>query len=444
MSVCGSLCVQHCALRPPENVGNRVSEVMHCLLYMCSLVLSRNETEGIVRDVDNAFALDTRNWTHSMAQEFDVSNCTMMDRARRLDRSPPPRYTVPINGYLFPILVFLTVVNNSLVCIVLLKRHMRNPTNAILVAMAITDMLTGLFPIPVFIYFYGTERFHEWVPYDWCLMIDFFMEYIPTIFHTASIWLTMALAIQRYIIVCHSFKARTWCTIENVRNGTIAIYIVATLSQITRFFESYPVETVRVSSLVPNTTVSACIMEFRPWFQTNMNLYFNFYYWFRVIFIHLIPCVSLVLLNALLIHAIRVAQKRRMQLLRQNKKSESRKLKESNCTTLMLVAVVGLFLLVEFPLGLLMVFLIIDKTFNVVIIESDVLTVLSLFSNFFILLSYPLNFFIYCGMSKQFRETFKRLFTGGDMPIEREYSQYTTVPTENGKSTAVTGDETAL
>ena len=271
--------------------------------------------------------------------------------------------------------MFLTVINNSLVCLVLLKPHMRSPTNAILVAMALTDMLTGVFPVPVFIYFYATERFHEWVPYDWCLMLDFFMEYIPTIFHTASIWLTMALAIQRYIYVCHSFKARTLCTIQNVRTGTIAIYIVAILSQITRFFESYPVETIRISSLNPNVTVSACVMEYRPWFNRNMNLYFNIYYWFRVIFIHLIPCVSLVVMNALLIYAMRVAQQRRMQLLRQNKKSESRKLKESNCTTLMLVAVVGLFLLVEFPLGLLMVFLIMGKTFEMIIIQIEILSV---------------------------------------------------------------------
>ena len=298
----------------------------------------------------------------------------------------PHRYTVPINGFLSPILVFLTVVNNSLVSIVLLKPHMRSPTNAILVAMALSDMFTGLFPVPVFIYFYATERFHEWVPYNWCLLVEFFMEYIPTIFHTASIWLTMALAIQRYIYVCHSFKARTLCTIQNVRRSTLAIYILATLSQITRFFESYPVETIRVSSLNPNITVSACLMEFRPWFVRNMNMYFNIYYWFRVIFIHLIPCVSLVVMNAMLIYAMRVAQHRRMQLLRQNNKGESRKLKESNCTTLMLVAVVGLFLLVEFPLGLLMFFLIIGKTFNVVIVQSDVFavsqTILLLFQNY--------------------------------------------------------------
>ncbi|KAH9509889.1 hypothetical protein Btru_045532 [Bulinus truncatus] len=78
---------------------------------------------------------------------------------------------------------------------------------------------------------------------------------------------------------------------------------------------------------------------------------------------------------------------------------------------------------------------------------SNFFILLSYPLNFFILLSYPLNFFIYCGMSKQFRETFKRLFTGAEMPAEREYSQYMTMPTENGKTTvetAITGDETAL
>ena len=109
----------------------------------------------------------------------------------------------------------------------------------------------------------------------------------------------------------------------------------------------------------------------------------------------------------------------------------------------MLVAVVGLFLLVEFPLGILLILMIISNTFDIEILDRPTFQTLSLFSNFFILLSYPLNFFIYCGMSKQFRETFKRLFTGGGVPMDREYSQYMTLPTENGK-TATTGDETAL
>lgn len=269
----------------------------------------------------------------------------------------------------------MTVINNSLVCIVLLKPHMRSPTNAILVAMALSDMFTGLFPIPIFMHFHATERFYEWVPYNWCYPIQMFSLHLPTIFHTASIWLTMALAIQRYIYVCHSFKARTWCTIRNVIYGTVAIYVVSTLTHITRFFEGYNVDTEIPSKTHPDHYVSACVFRYQSFLEGNLDLYFNIYFWFRVVFINLMPCVSLVVMNALLIYAMRVARIRRKQLLRQNKNSESRKLKESNCTTLMLVTVVGLFLLVEFPLALLIIFLIIDESFGITIIESNTLSV---------------------------------------------------------------------
>lgn len=35
-------------------------------------------------------------------------------------------------------------------------------------------------------------------------------------FHTSSIWLTLALAVQRYIYVCHAPLARKFCTLANV------------------------------------------------------------------------------------------------------------------------------------------------------------------------------------------------------------------------------------
>jgi len=52
-------------------------------------------------------------------------------------------YVVPINGYIIPIVVLFTLVTNILVCAVLLSRNMRTATNTLLVAMALSDMLTG-------------------------------------------------------------------------------------------------------------------------------------------------------------------------------------------------------------------------------------------------------------------------------------------------------------
>ena len=348
--------------------------------------------------------------------------------------------TVVIYGYLSPIIVVFTIVTNILVSMVLLKRNMRSPTNCFLVAMALSDMMTGVVPVPCFLYFYTFGNYHEWVPHDWCYVFNLLTDFIPTIFHTASIWLTMALAIQRYVYVCHSLRAKSWCTIPNVVKGTVIIYCVAILSQLCRFFERKYQSMEFESKIVANTTVVGCISEFSDWTMKEIVLYFNLYWWFRVIFIHLIPCTSLVALNALLIHAMRSAQKKREQLLRQNRKSESKKIKDTNCTTMMLVAVVALFLLVEVPLGIELIIMIIQNTFDINLVNEGVLHYAALFTNFFILLSYPINFFIYCGMSRQFRETFKSMFGVGAGGLDRRHSKYLSLVTTNGKSYAETND----
>jgi len=82
---------------------------------------------------------------------------------------------------------------------------------------------------------------------------------------------------------------------------------------------------------------------------------------------------------------------------------------ESNSTTLMLVVVVTLFLLVEFPLGVNMSIMIVENTSNKALVDEDTRAVLDLFLNLIILFSYPLNFFIYCAMSRQFRDAFREL-----------------------------------
>jgi len=73
-----------------------------------------------------------------------------------------------------------------------------------------------------------------------------------------------------------------------------------------------------------------------PFIDRHSQIYFNVYFWFRVVYIHLVPCSALVILTALLVNAMRRAQDRRQMLLKQNRRSESRRLAESNLTTLML------------------------------------------------------------------------------------------------------------
>lgn len=102
-----------------------------------------------------------------------------------------------IKGYVMPITVLLTLVTNGLVCVVLMQPAMRNPTNALLVAMAAADTLTVLMPMPHYMHFYTRGMHRDWVPFGWCVTEEAFTDHLPTAFHTASVWLTVALAVQR-------------------------------------------------------------------------------------------------------------------------------------------------------------------------------------------------------------------------------------------------------
>ncbi len=125
------------------------------------------------------------------------------------------RYALPLYGYIMPFLVVVTLVANTLIVLVLSKKHMRTPTNLVLMAMALSDMFTLLFPAPWFLYLYTFGNHGSPLgTLAACYAYHVMHEGIPGLFHTASIWLTLALAIQRYIYVCHPPLARTWCTMQ--------------------------------------------------------------------------------------------------------------------------------------------------------------------------------------------------------------------------------------
>ena len=70
----------------------------------------------------------------------------------------PPELTVPIYGYIMPIVLAVTFICNALIIIVLSKKHMRTPTNLVLLAMAVSDLLTIVCPAPWYVYFARRAR----------------------------------------------------------------------------------------------------------------------------------------------------------------------------------------------------------------------------------------------------------------------------------------------
>merc|ERR1719414_1500292 len=105
------------------------------------------------------------------------------------------------------------------------------------------------------------------------------LETLPQIFHTASIWLTLALAMQRYIYVCHALAARSWCTMNRTRKAVALIFFFAFLHQATRFFDK-KFESVTVEyPICSGEMIDICKVSFADWvIAISMNAYFITYF----------------------------------------------------------------------------------------------------------------------------------------------------------------------
>lgn len=161
---------------------------------------------------------------------------------------PGDPYAAVVYGFVSPVVVMATLVTNGVVCAVLLQKSMRTPVNVVLLAMAVADTLTGACPMPCFLNFFtfaGRSK-AGLVPYGWCYLYLCLTDFLPTIFHTASLWLTVALAVQRFMTVCRGAKMPAASSRRSADAGgtklaakvVLFVYMAAGLSQITRFFDS--------------------------------------------------------------------------------------------------------------------------------------------------------------------------------------------------------------
>jgi len=102
----------------------------------------------------------------------------------------PPLYYVILQGVCAPLIIIISTVLNSLIGVVLLQKQLRSPTNILLLAIALYDTLTGLFPFPAYIYVFTFKKCDDYIPfnYGWFHRINY--EVLPFIFHTSSIWVS--------------------------------------------------------------------------------------------------------------------------------------------------------------------------------------------------------------------------------------------------------------
>ncbi|XP_039147400.1 G-protein coupled receptor dmsr-1 isoform X1 [Drosophila simulans] len=328
-----------------------------------------------------------------------------------------------IHGYVSLMICIFGTIANILNIMVLTRKEMaKTPINNILKWLAVADMFVMLEYIPYtsyqYIYMGPGEKD---LSYTWAVCLLVHMHFTQ-ILHTISIGLTVTLAVWRYVAISQMLPSlfhrhpNGGCAnflLAHSREAILLPFILSPILCLPTYFvfqvrETYDVDKVNSEAM------------YHVYFDKDSVLY-RFNFWIHSVLIKLLPCGILIVISAVLMHVLCEASRRRLKLRDYNNPAkyaiqlnlnETKSKKPPRCdrrndrTTLLLVAVLVLFLITEFPQGLLgLLSGVMEKCFFAHCYPpfGELMDLLAL-------INAAVGFVLYGLMSKQFRTTFRSLF----------------------------------
>ncbi|XP_059615087.1 G-protein coupled receptor dmsr-1 isoform X2 [Phlebotomus argentipes] len=315
-----------------------------------------------------------------------------------------------IHGYISLVICIFGTIANILNIIVLTRKEMsKAPINIILKWLAVTDMIVMIEYIPFSTYMYLIFPGKREFKYSWAVYLLFHMH-LSQILHTISISLTVTLAIWRYIAIKHPHGSLAACVLTHCNEAILLSFILPPIL----CFPTYFVFRINEKTIKEN---NESLVLYHLDAKEDTALY-RFNFWMHSILIKLLPCVILTVISFVLIRVLYKAAKRKVKLkgytnpanssaaTSLNGSRPSRTDRRTDRTTMLLVAVLLLFLITEFPQGIL-------GLLSGILQKCFLTRCYSLFGELMDLLALinaAVGFVLYGLMSKQFRTSFKAVF----------------------------------
>ena len=266
-------------------------------------------------------------------------------------------------------LVVFGNIGNSLTFAVFWKGHFKSSTSFLFMCLALTDsvvLLTAFLVysiLPVF-----TDMSNKEFLFSYTLIGFYvFSSCMYVVSHTVTIWMTVLIAINRYIIVCRPLRASQWCTNSKVKKQVAAVLVLAILYNIAIFGGILMCAVIGTDELYVSILDAICSL--------------------------IMPICILALLNIRLIQALNTH--RRMQI-------HNRIIQKDNATTLVLVIVIVVVIICQLP-QMFNVFLHISRTRPTYTNTCGSLFYLEQISVTLVVLNSAVNFVIYIICNKRFR-----------------------------------------
>ncbi|TGZ72658.1 hypothetical protein CRM22_001957, partial [Opisthorchis felineus] len=279
---------------------------------------------GLLNDSQRLLLPVSRNGTFLMTSDISAfrpyTNLLKNGSAKLSDS-----FCSPYHRRIFPqlfvqtIIMIFTVIINSLTSLVFVRRAMRNPTNTLLLAIALSDLFTVVLPLPIYLAdLAGSTQDTEPSIAEGYLRV-YLTVILPTAWHTASIWYTVILAIQRFLYVQFPLKATTFVL---CRQLPLSIIVLATcilafvlfvpIMVITKYY--YVLTYVLGDEAQGGLAFLDSSIQVQKCTQMHQDTYFPLLL-FRVVLVNVIPCVALTILTIHLTLALNRFASKRKRLL---------------------------------------------------------------------------------------------------------------------------------
>ncbi|XP_030756061.1 sex peptide receptor-like [Sitophilus oryzae] len=332
-------------------------------------------------------------------------------------------YKENIHGYLSLTVCILGSIANIFNICVLKTKHMRSATNLILTGLAVADLLVMLQYIPFTIHRNLHSLPVRYTHYSYCWAVFYkFHSLFTLILHFIACSLTVILAVWRYAFVSQVHASEIFTDKKKTSVVVLLTYLICPVICIPMF------STLEIMKHQQTCDLYGVIVNKEDKHKYNQSLLKNetiFFVhpndpyfvsiWIYSLLLKLGPCVLLTILSCKIIAVLVETRRRRLMLLSSSNRGDIDgktgsiqlyKESQSDRTTRMLLAVLFLFLLTEFPQAIVGQ---ISAMYGNVFLEEcyaalgDVMDIVALINS-------SINFILYCTMSRQFRETFKELF----------------------------------
>lgn len=313
---------------------------------------------------------------------------------------PFPVFDVIMNVVIIGTLCIIGIAGNTLSIMVLQREHGNRVAVLLLQALAIADNSILLVSIVVISIFMGV--FAILPPESISKEIFWYVEKYATPFghmtHTATVWMTVLLAANRYIAICRPFQAQRCLTLSRAKLQVIAVFAFSVIYNLPRIFQ------VEIKRDKETGKISPSFTHIGPSSMFG-RVYTNYLY---SIFMLVLPLILLIILNARLVYALRASNHR----MRRNSVTHT-EVQDDNITFIMVIIIV-VFMVCQTP----------DRVFQIISTnlrsKHPLNHYLQCFFNMLVVINSSSNFLIYYMFRKRFRKILRTGVCGCFTDSQRE------------------------